>query len=70
MFLVVMIEKNTAFWVWLAKNNYGLCPYGALKEQAFVMQDNISGNRENDLFNYLFSDISMDTIIKSFFIRI
>ena len=60
-------EEITAFLVWLAKNNYGLCPYDALREQAFVMQDNISGNKEDDLFNYLFSDISMDTIIKSFF---
>lgn len=60
-------KEITAFLVWLEINNYGLCPYDALKEQAFVMQDNISGNKEDDLFNYLFSDISMDTVIKSFF---
>lgn len=60
-------KEITAFLVWLAKSNYGLSPYDALKEQAFVKQNNISGNKENDLFNYLFSDISMDTIIKSFF---
>ena len=60
-------KEITAFLVWLAKNNYGLSPYDAIKEQAFVKQNNRSGNKENDLFNYLFSDICMDTIIKSFF---
>ena len=50
----VKIKKTTAFLIWVMINNFGISPYDALKEQAFIQKDNISGNKENDIFNFFF----------------
>ncbi len=60
-------KETTAFLFWIIKNNYGIMPYDALKEQALVKSDNISGNKEFDIFDKFFNNIRIDKIIDAFF---
>ncbi len=60
-------KELTAFLVWTMANNYGVAPYNAIKEQAYIKLDNVSGNKELDLFNYLYDEVSIPTIINSFY---
>ena len=60
-------KETTSFLIWCTINNFGVCPYDAIKEYAYVKNDNCSGNKENDLFNYLFSNVGTDIILESFF---
>lgn len=57
----------TAFLYWTGINDISISPYNAVKEQAFIEGDNVSGNNELELFNHLFDYISIQTIVDSFF---
>lgn len=60
-------KELTSFLIWTMKNNYSVAPYDAIKEQAYLKLDNNSGNKELDLFNYLYDQVSISTIINSFY---
>ena len=60
-------KETTAFLIWVMINNFGISPYDALKEQAFIQKDNISGNKENDIFNYFFDTVKPEVICKAFY---
>lgn len=60
-------KETTAFLFWTIENGFGISPYDAMKEQAFIENDNASGNKENDIFNYLYNNVSIQLILDSFF---
>lgn len=60
-------KELTAFLTWTIINNYSVAPFTAIKEQAYFKNDNMSGNKELDLFNYLYDDVTVPTIINSFY---
>ena len=60
-------KETTAFLFWVMKNNFGISPYDALKEQAFIEQDNVSGNKENHIFNYFFDCVGPEKIVHAFY---
>lgn len=60
-------KKITAFIIWSAINKFNISPYDSIKEYAMPQNDNISGNKELELFYYLFENIPIEIIIKSFY---
>ena len=60
-------KETTAFLLWIIKNNFGLSPYDAIKEQAFIEVHNKSGNKEIDLFNFFFDYVTPDVIMHAFY---
>lgn len=60
-------KETTAFLFFCMSNGFGISPYDAIKEQAFAKMDNISGTKEFDLFDYLFSNVGTDAIVESFY---
>lgn len=60
-------KKITAFIIWSAINKFNISPYDGIKEYAMAKNDNISGNRELELFYYLFENIPIEIVIKSFY---
>jgi len=57
----------TAFLYWVGINEFNISPYEGIKEQAFVEFNNISGNKELELFNHFFDCIPPQAVISSFF---
>ena len=60
-------KKITAFIIWSAINHFNISPYDGIKECAMPQNDNVSGNKELELFYYLFENIPIETIIESFY---
>lgn len=60
-------KETTAFLLFCMSSDLGISPYDAIKEQAFAKMDNISGTKEFDLFECLFSDVDTDVIVESFY---
>ncbi len=60
-------KEVTAFLFWVEKNDFLLSPYDALYEQAYLQKDTPSGNKEMDLFNFLFDKVGIDVVKNSFF---
>ncbi len=60
-------KKITALIIWASINHFSISPYESIKEYAMFRRDNISGNRELEMFYYLFNNVPIETIINSFY---
>lgn len=60
-------KKLTAFLIWVEICGFGITPFSGIKECAQQKKDNLCANKELQLFNYLYDNIPMETIIKSFY---
>lgn len=59
-------KKITGFLMWTIRNNFAVNPYDSVREGVYG-SGNISGNKEIELFNYFYDNVSTDVVIKSFY---
>lgn len=59
-------KKITGFLAWTIRNNFGVNPYDSVREGVYI-NGNISCNKELELFDYFYDNITPDIVIKSFY---
>lgn len=59
-------KKITSFLAWTIRHGFSINPFDSTREGVH-RAGNIAGNKELELFNYLFDNVSPDLIIKSFY---
>ena len=59
-------KKITSFLAWTIKYGFSINPFDAAREGVY-RNGSIAANKEIELFNYLYDNVSPDVIIKSFY---
>lgn len=60
-------KKITSFILWASMHNMNLLPYWGVNEYAHDFKKKSAGNKELELFNYLFDNVPIEIIRDSFF---
>lgn len=59
-------KKITSFLAWTIRNGFAINPFDAVREGVY-RSGSIAANKEIELFNYLYDNVSPDVIVKLFY---